>query len=319
MSNAVVVKNLFRNFKSKKSNYQAVRGISFEISSGERVAFIGPNGAGKSTTIKILCGVLYPTSGMVEVLGKTPWVQRKELARKIGVVFGQRSQLWYHLPAVDSFNLISKIYDIAKPTYLARKSELVKRFEIEHLLEKPVRQLSLGERMRCEIVGSLLHEPEILFLDEPTVGLDANAKAIIRDLVKEYSVKRKMTVLLTSHDTGDIEKVCERALIINQGTILRNQSLLGLKQSVILSKLLKFNIAAESITLPEVLGLKVIESRAHQLTVEVESHKLRVNDVLQKVLALTEIIDFSVEDPPMDEVLKAIYKGEKERGHEKRV
>ena len=169
-------------FCAQKKEISAIHELSFEIKLGERIAFIGPNGAGKSTTIKMLTGILYPTSGNIEVLGMTPWKERQSLGYKIGTVFGQRTQLWYHLPPSDTFALLAKIYEIEPKIFQKRLQEFTKLFEIEHLLDKPVRQLSLGERMRCEIVASLLHKPQILFLDEPTIGLDINAKLMIRDL-----------------------------------------------------------------------------------------------------------------------------------------
>lgn len=183
-----------------------MRGLSFTISRGERVAFIGPNGAGKSTTIKMLSGILYPTAGDISILGHTPWKDRRTMAYKIGTVFGQRSQLWYHLPAGDTFDLLASAYAIDRDDYKKRRAYLADVFHLEPLLNRPVRQLSLGERMRCEIAASLLHKPEILFLDEPTVGLDITARTAIRDLIRDASEQDGTTILLTSHDTGDMEK-----------------------------------------------------------------------------------------------------------------
>ncbi|MCA8938315.1 MAG: ATP-binding cassette domain-containing protein, partial [Planctomycetes bacterium] len=194
---------LRRYLKPRYNELVALHGLDLRIQKGERVAFVGPNGAGKSTTIKILCGVLYPSSGQASVCGLTPWASRRALAYKIGVVFGQRSQLWYHLPAQASFDLLAKVYELDRGVYRKRVAELSERFQIGEFATRPVRQLSLGQRMRCEIVASLLHQPEVIFLDEPTIGLDVTAKAIIRDLVRELSEELGTTVLLTSHDTGD--------------------------------------------------------------------------------------------------------------------
>jgi len=248
--NAIVVENLKKTFRSPlpaqgsiaqriKSylhpRYQtltAVDGISFQVKAGERVAFIGPNGAGKSTTIKMLTGIMQPTSGRITVLDKVPGVRWNRLMYQIGAVFGQRSQLWYHLPVRETLGLLAAIYDIPASEYRRRVSELVEKFKVTSLLDKPVRQLSLGERMRCEIIASLLHKPAVLFLDEPTIGLDITAKAIIRDLIRQQSEKEGVTLLLTSHDTDDIEKVCDRVIIIDQGKLLLDDSLSNLKNAL---------------------------------------------------------------------------------------
>lgn len=218
-------------FLARKYVRPAIHEISFEIKSGERIAFIGPNGAGKSTTIKMLTGILHPSSGHIEVLGMTPWKERHALGYHIGTVFGQRSQLWHHLPPSDTFNLLSKIYEIPAQDYKKRLVELIDLFEIGRLLDKPVRQLSLGERMRCEIVASLLHRPKILFLDEPTIGLDINAKLMIRGLLNKLSSDHGTTLFLTSHDTADIEQVCDRVIVLDHGDIIADSPLSELKKN----------------------------------------------------------------------------------------
>ena len=228
---------------------EAIREISFEVKAGERVAFIGPNGAGKSTTIKMLTGILYPTSGKVEVLGLVPWKDRKALGYRIGTVFGQRTQLSHHLPPSDTFDLLAKIYEIPHAIYKERVEGLVEIFEIGPFFEKPVRQLSLGERMRCELVASLLHKPEILFLDEPTIGLDINAKLKIRGLLNRLSKEYGTTLFLTSHDTADIEQVCERAIILDQGTIIRDSALKDLRKTYVKKKVLTLATDVERVDL----------------------------------------------------------------------
>lgn len=199
---------------------QAVRDLSFEMETGELLGFIGPNGAGKSTTIKMLTGILYPTGGEAQVLGYVPWRQRRELAYHIGTVFGQRPQLWYHLPAIDTLYLFGKIYELDERTVRERIGFLSQAFEIEHLLETPVRKLSLGQRMRCEVAASLLHRPRLILLDEPSIGLDVVAKQRIRDTVRHINAVENVGVLLTSHDAGDIEALCKRVIIINHGQIV---------------------------------------------------------------------------------------------------
>jgi ABC-2 type transport system ATP-binding protein len=201
----------------------AVAGVSFEIAAGERVAIIGPNGAGKSTTLKMLSGVLEPTAGAARVFGLVPWKERRALAYRIGVVFGQRSQLLGELPARDSFALLRRIYDQDERAFAERLGRLVEQFGLAELLDQPVARLSLGQRMRCEITASLLHAPQLLFLDEPTIGLDITAKAAIRDFVTEHARDEGRTVVLTSHDMRDIELVCERVIVINQGRIVVDQ------------------------------------------------------------------------------------------------
>ena len=208
----------------------AVDHISFRIAEGERVAFIGPNGAGKSTTLKILAGILYPTSGHVTVAGLVPWENRHALGFAVGTVFGQRSQLWYQLAPRDTLELLARVYELPRDVWRARLDALVHAFELEPLLDRPVRQLSLGERMRCEVAASLLHAPSVLFLDEPTIGLDVTAKATIRELLHARSVQDGTTLLLTSHDTGDIEHVCDRVVIIHRGRILLDATVTELRQ-----------------------------------------------------------------------------------------
>jgi ABC-2 type transport system ATP-binding protein len=209
----------------------AVDDVSFSIEAGERVAFVGPNGAGKSTTIKLLSGILHPTAGHLRVAGLVPWRQRLELGYRIGTVFGRRTRLWYHLPATHTFDLLARVYDQDPALHLRRRRELVELFQIGHLLRKTVRQLSPGERVRCEIVASLLHAPEILLLDEPTIGLDAAARATIRDLMREQSLRHGCTLLLTSRDTGDIERVCDRVILIGGGRLLLDQPVHALRRS----------------------------------------------------------------------------------------
>ena len=199
---------------------EAVRDLSLRMAPGEALALIGPNGAGKSTTIKMLTGILHPTAGSATVLGLVPWRQRTTLAMNIATVFGQRSQLWYHLPAGETFDLLAQIYEIKPGEYRARRDELVRRFELEPLLGSAVRKLSLGQRMRCEIAAALLHRPRILFLDEPTIGLDVIAKQSIRELIREMNQEEGVTVLLTSHDAGDIERLCKRVIVIKHGRIM---------------------------------------------------------------------------------------------------
>ena len=220
------IKNFFR---PKVEEFKAVEDISFKVNKGERIAFVGPNGAGKSTTIKMLTGILHPSEGDIKVAGLDPIKDRKKVAYKIGCLFGQKSSLWMHLTAFDSYKLFGAIYDLDEDTTLKRINHLVEMFGIEDLIYMPVRKLSLGQRMICEIVGVLLHEPEIIFLDEPTIGLDIVVKEKVRQLIKDINEKSGVTVFLTSHDVSDIEKLCDRVIIIDKGKIVIDESIKNLK------------------------------------------------------------------------------------------
>lgn len=294
-------------FSGKARLVHAIEALSFQIARGERVAFIGPNGAGKSTTIKILTGILYPTSGSAEVLGLTPWEDRQTLGYQIGTVFGQRTQLWYHLPPSDTFNLLAKIYEIEPQTYQQRLKELVQLFEIEHLLSKPVRQLSLGERMRCEIVASLLHNPQILFLDEPTIGLDINAKLMIRGLLNRLSKEYGTTLFLTSHDMADIEQVCERVLVLDKGMIIKDSPLKELKKMYMKKKILKLVMDDETLVF-DLPGVDVLENAQHSFICEIDIGVTPIDRVIQEALKRTTLKDITIEDPSMEEVIRLLYR-----------
>ena len=304
MTDIIEVNQLTKKFKLKKNNsglrslffpeyknITAVDKITFNIKKGERVAFIGPNGAGKSTTIKILSSILYPTSGTALIKGMIPWENRKKIAGDIGTVFGQRSQLWYNLPIQDSFALMGKIYNMDEIAFKRRLSRLVNLFEIRDLLSHPTRSLSLGQRMRCEIVASLLHKPQILFLDEPTIGLDVTAKEIIRNLIKKQALEEETTLLLTSHDTDDMEKVCERVIIINKGKIIFDDSLDRLKQSYLSKKYIEITTDA---------GDKIKKT--------VNTKDTPVKQALDEIVKKYHVTDITVENPPMEEIIKEIYK-----------
>ena len=228
------VKNLFNPVYKA---IQAVDDISFNVQKGEITAFIGPNGAGKSTTIKLMTGILYPDSGHISVLGMDPHKDRKKLAYRIGTVFGQKSQLWYHLPPSDSFDLLGSIYNLSGRETKKRVDFLTEIFEIGPFLNQAVRKLSLGQRIRCEIAASLIHSPEILFLDEPTIGLDVVVKQRIRELIKRINKESDVTVFLTSHDTGDIEKICRRVIVINEGQMVWDGSVKDMKYSLLNSSI----------------------------------------------------------------------------------
>lgn len=284
----------------------ALDGLCLRIATGERVAFLGPNGAGKSTAIKLLTGILHPTRGCATVAGLVPWNDRRRLAHRIGTVFGQRSQLWYHLPASDTFELLGRMYDVPRAEHRRRKAELVEVFGIGEHLHVPVRQLSLGQRMRCELVASLLHAPELLFLDEPTIGLDVEAKATIRDVIRSQSERDGRTVLLTSHDTADVERVCDRVVVVHRGRLLLDEGLDALRTRFLRRKRVVLHTTEPELELC-MPGVRAIDRRPHRLEVEVDVDVAPVETVVQAVLRRARLRDLSIEDPPMDEVIRTIY------------
>ena len=244
---AITVENLSKTFRVKRKEkgmygsikaivhpqteeIRAVNGVSFSVEEGEMLAFIGPNGAGKSTTIKMLTGILYPDGGKVEVMGIDPTKKRRQLAYLIGTVFGQKEQLWTHLTPYDNFRFFGAIYDLSERETERRIGEIAERFGLGNFIDTPVRNLSLGQRIRCEIVASLIHKPKVLFLDEPTIGLDPVVKENVRELIKEMNKEEQTTIFLTSHDVGDIEKLCRRIIIVNDGRIVMDDSVEHLKR-----------------------------------------------------------------------------------------
>ncbi len=286
---------------------EAVRDISFEMDAGELLGFIGPNGAGKSTTIKILTGILHPTRGEARVLGLTPWRQRRQLAYKIGTVFGQRPQLWYHLPAIDTFYLFGKIYELDERMIRQRIGYLAEAFEIADLLETPVRKLSLGQRMRCEVAASLLHRPQLLLLDEPSIGLDVVAKQRIRDTVRSMSEMEGAGVLLTSHDAGDIEALCKRVIIINHGQIIYQDRVSTLKRHYLTSKLVEVRYAAEVPADFSVPGTEVLKVGRYGVKLQFDARQTPVEAVIAGLAAAGNLVDVTISDPSLEEVIRAIY------------
>lgn len=290
----------------KSSEVVAVDDISLVVPSGQSLAFIGPNGAGKSTTIKILTGILRPTTGGAKVLGLTPWTDRKRLVRQIGAVFGQRSQLWYHLPPRDTFELLARIYELPKNDYVKRRDMLIERFNIGSFLDTQVRKLSLGQRMRAEIAASLLHHPRVLFLDEPTIGLDVMARQELRDLIREWNREEGITIFLTSHDAGDIENVARRVIVVNHGKIVLDDKVSSMRRQYLGTKVLsvKYHEAARELEIP---GVSVIKSSQYALRLEVDTQANSIESVIDSVLKAGAVADITIEDPPLEEVIAHIY------------
>jgi ABC-2 type transport system ATP-binding protein len=287
----------------------AVRDLSFSIGSGERVAFIGPNGAGKSTTLKMLTGILEPSSGSAVVAGFVPWRQRRQLAYEIGIVFGQRSQLWHQLTVRQSFGLLAKLYAVAAKTYALRLARLAERFSIGDLLDRRTAELSLGQRLRCEIAAALLHGPSLLLLDEPTIGLDVTAKAALRDHLNALSREDGTTVLLTSHDTGDIEHICERVIVIDHGALLLDLPLEQLRRRYFGPRAI---VLATHDAHPAFAhaGVAIIAAEPYRLTLAVDTAVASIERVIAAALERLQVRDLIVEDTPLEEVVKAIYRGE---------
>jgi ABC-2 type transport system ATP-binding protein len=323
----IKVKNLCKNFKVKTKapglrgsvksiispsyrQIEAVKNVSFQVEKGEILAFIGPNGAGKSTTIKMLTGILHPSNGYVEVAGFNPSKERKRLSYRIGTVFGQKSQLWFHLPPLDSFNLLGNIYEIDKNKLKKRIDFLKEIFEIQELMDIPVRKLSLGQRIRCEIAASILHEPEIIFLDEPTIGLDVVVKQNIRDLILKLNKEEKTTIFLTSHDSGDIEQLCKRAIIINHGELVLNESIKDLKHNYLNKKVIsiKYNEPVKLID----NNFKVIKNKEGSVKVEVDTSKNDIEVILSGLISKGKVKDITISDPPLEDIISHIYKENRE-------
>lgn len=314
MNVAVLLDNLQKTFvlkqgsgfKRTEKEIVAVAGISLEIPQGQSVAFIGPNGAGKSTTIKMLTGILHPTSGQAQVLGLTPWKQRSKLALGIGAVFGQRSQLWYHLPPRDTFELLARVYELKQNDFIMRRDMLIEKFGLSSFLHTPVRKLSLGQRMRAEIAASLLHNPKVLFLDEPTIGLDVVARQELRDLVRQWNREQGLTVFLTSHDAGDIESVARRVVIINHGKVVLDDKVSTIRRRYLGTKILsvRFHEHFSQICLD---GVSVLKTNGYALKLEVDSQIVPIEKVVSEVLKAGLVADINIEDPPLEEVIAHIY------------
>jgi ABC-2 type transport system ATP-binding protein len=296
----------WRRFRRTRTELLAVDGIDLDVPAGQAVAFIGPNGAGKSTTIKMLTGILHPTSGQAQVLGMTPWLERRRLCRHIGAVFGQRSQLWYHLPAHETFELLARVYGLEPERYRRVRAELIERFALGPFLGTPVRKLSLGQRMRAEVAASLLHEPRVLFLDEPTIGLDVVARQELRSVIREWNREQGVTVFLTSHDAGDIEGVARRALVINHGRVVLDDTVAGLRRRYLGSKVLRvrFHEPPAPIRLD---GVTVVEAAGAALKLDVDTRVVAIERALGEVLRAGPVADIAIEDPPLEDVIAHIY------------
>ena len=296
--------------KPKFKIVKAVKKISFSVEKGEMIAFIGPNGAGKSTSIKMMTGILYPDGGKIDVLGFDPTKERNKLSYEIGCVFGQKEQLWMHLTPYDNFKFFGAIYDIPSKRVEKKIDEFRELFELDEFINTPVRNLSLGQRIRCEIVASLIHEPKVLFLDEPTIGLDPVVKEKIRTLIKRMNKEFKTTVVLTSHDVSDIEKLCKRVIIVNKGQIVLDDTMDNLKYHYLNKKIIDAKMK-EKINLDSEDGITVLKDKDYNLKLEVDLKKRSISDAI-KVLDPDKIVDINISNVPLEQIISEIYKdGEK--------
>ena len=319
----IEVNNLSKEFKVKvkekgikgsiksifKPNYNiinAVNSISFSVQEGEIIAFIGPNGAGKSTTIKMLTGILYPSNGTISIMGINPSKQRKKLAYNIGTVFGQKEQLWMHLTPYDNFKFFGAIYDLEDNQIEKKIEEYSKVFDLGKFINTPVRNLSLGQRIRCEIVASLIHEPKILFLDEPTIGLDPVVKENIRELIKKMNKEYNTTIFLTSHDIGDIEKLCKRVIIINNGKIILDDTMRKLKYNYLNKKIIEVR-TKRKINLRGSEEYTILKNVDNCLKIEIDTTKSNVMDIIKKIDE-DEILDINISNIPLENIITKIYK-----------
>jgi ABC-2 type transport system ATP-binding protein len=296
------LKNLFFREKLTKA---AVREVSFEIQSGEMVGFLGPNGAGKTTTLKMLAGILHPTSGMASVLGYVPWERKKSFKMQFAIVMGQKNQLWWDLPANESLYLNKCIYEIDDKAYQATLAEMTELLDVKELLNVQVRRLSLGERMKMELIAALIHKPKLIFLDEPTIGLDILSQKKIREFLKYYNQEKKATVVLTSHYMQDVEDLCRRAIIINQGRIVYDGDLSGVNEVFARSKIIKLQLSSPvSEGRLATFGL-VKEYSDFAATLQVDRQELR--ECSKVILDQLPVVDFTIEDIPVEEGIALLY------------
>ncbi|MFQ3611958.1 MAG: ATP-binding cassette domain-containing protein [Fimbriimonadales bacterium] len=294
-------------FKRERHEVQAVRDISFTIEEGELVGFLGPNGAGKTTTLKMLAGIIFPTSGRATVLGYVPWERRPEMQRQIALVMGQKMQLWWDLPPYESYVLLKALYEVPDEVFEPRVNELAEMLEIRHVLNTQVRRLSLGERMKCELLAALLHRPRVLFLDEPTIGLDVVSQKRIREFLKEYNRRERTTILLTSHYMQDVQELAQRVLIIHHGQLIFDDTLRALVERYSPTKALRLQF--ETPVAPESLHPfgRIVRFENHEALLEVPREQ--VSRIASEVLQTLPVHDITIEEVDVDEIVRDIFAG----------
>jgi ABC-2 type transport system ATP-binding protein len=300
-------------FRREYKEVRAVDNVSFTIEPGEIVGFLGPNGAGKTTTLKMLSGLIYPTSGAARVLGHVPWEREDAFRRRFALVMGQKNQLWWDLPAADSFALHREIYSLPPDAFQRTLDELTEMFGVKELTRQPVRELSLGERMKMELIAALLHQPRLLLLDEPTIGLDVVAQVTIQKCLRAYNASRGVTMLLTSHYMRDVEALCRRVLVITHGKLLHDGPLAGITEQFGSVKLLKLQFAED---VPGDLGQFGEVTGRQGPTADLRVERSRVSEALAAILDRYTVVDLSVQDPPLDQVIARVFE-EGQRQHER--
>lgn len=288
---------------------RAVDGISFSIMPGEMVGFLGPNGAGKTTTLKMLSGLIYPSSGTARVLDYVPWERKNEYRRQFALLMGQKNQLWWDLPAAESFRLHKEIYGIEDGQFRQVQGELTEMLEVDDLIHQPVRELSLGERMKMELIAALLHSPHVLFLDEPTIGLDVVAQTTIRRCLREYNERRGVTVMLTSHYMQDVEAICDRVIVINDGRIVHDGGLQAMKDRFADHKILRIQFEGD---IPEGMDDFGEVVRIDPPGIELKVARRSAAECASRLLELHEILDICIEDPPIEDVIAEVFSGRRE-------
>jgi ABC-2 type transport system ATP-binding protein len=290
-------------FRREYKEVRAVDGVDFSIEPGEMVAFLGPNGAGKTTTLKMLSGLIFPSHGTARVLGFVPWERADVFRRQFSLVMGQKNQLWWDLPAADSFALHREIYSLPMQQFTQTLGELTDLFEVQELTRQPVRELSLGERMKMELIAALLHQPKLLLLDEPTIGLDVVAQVKIQKCLKEYNTVRGVTMLLTSHYMRDVEALCKRVLVITHGHVVYDGALAGITEQFGRTKLVKVQFDVP----PDNLQRFGEVTRQEGPVVDLKVDRVQVPEVLAAILDQYTVIDMSVQDPPLDQVIAHVF------------
>ncbi len=298
--------NLSSTISRKHDIIKAVDDVNFSLERGELVGYIGANGAGKSTTIKMLTGILVPTSGHIDVMGLTPYRHRKENTRRIGVVFGQRTQLWWDLPVIDSFELLQHIYEIPQNLYKQNLEFFSEMLQLQPFLSTPVRRLSLGQRMRCDLTAALLHNPEILYLDEPTIGLDVVAKEQVRQFLRQVNAERQVTVILTTHDLNDVEKVCQRLIIIDSGKIIYDGGIDALKNRYGKTRMLIVDLA-QAYSDIQLDGVDLTRRDGNRIWLAFDRDTISASEVIAQLTARYEIQDLTISEPEIEEIVRRIY------------
>lgn len=301
---------LWNLFHSEKIKVEAVKGINCRIQDGEIVGYIGPNGAGKSTTIKMMSGILRPTSGKILINGISPQKNRKEVVKNLGVVFGQRTQLYWDLRLGESFELLKRIYHVSDAMYQQNLQELTQILRLQDFMDIPVRQLSLGQRMRGEIAAAMIHSPDILFLDEPTIGLDIDAKRAIRDFILEINKQRKTTIILTSHDLEDVMKLCTRLVVINKGVIVEDGSLEEIISRMATYRMLVLELS-EPVKQISSKKVEVIKMEGRKIWCKFDHHQFTASEIIQELGKEVSILDLSVKEPDIEDAVAHIYHSEK--------